>query len=476
MTDTIETPTDETIADDAVGFDAASVVAHVRDGFGQGLTRSIEWRRGQLDAMAAMLNDNADALRDALTADLHKPRTEGWTTEIGFTLADIVHQQKHLEKWAAPRKVGIPVAFKPASARIVPEPKGVALIIAPWNYPLQLLLSPMAAAIAAGNAIVAKPSELAPATSALLTELCNQYLDSSTITVVDGGVEVSTALLEQRFDHIFFTGGTRIGKIVMRAAAQHLTPVTRELGGKSPAIVAADADVEVTARRLAWGKFVNSGQTCIAPDYVLVDPAVRDDLVAAIEAAVRSFYGDDAQQSPDYGRIISDNHWARISGLLATSGGTIAFGGRTDAADRFIAPTVVVHPDLDSDLMTEEIFGPVLPVIAVDSVDDAIDFVNERDKPLALYAFTNDDEVAQRIVRRTSSGGVSINATLLHIGPPDLPFGGVGPSGVGAYHGQAGFDTFSHLKSVLDKRVKPDLKVMYPPYSKLKERLIRKLQ
>ena len=463
-------------ADAAQPFDAAAIVDHVRAGYERGLTRSIAWRQRQLSAMAEMLNENSERLLEALFQDLHKPATEAWTTEIGFTLTDIEHQKKHLEKWSEPRKVKVPIAYQPASARIVPEPKGVVLIIAPWNYPLQLLLAPMAAAIAAGNAIVAKPSELAPATSAVLTELCDQYLDPSTISVVEGGADESSALLEQQFDHIFFTGGTRVGKIVMRAAAEHLTPVTLELGGKSPAIVAADADVEVTARRIAWGKFVNSGQTCIAPDYVLVARSVRDKLVAAIEQSVTDFYGDDPHTSDSYGRIISDDHFERVSGLLDHNGGLVAFGGITDAADRYIAPTVVLDPDPDSDIMTDEIFGPVLPVITVDEIDEAIDFVNGRPKPLALYVFSDDDETTKRTVERTSSGGVGVNGTILHIGPPDLPFGGIGPSGMGAYHGEAGFETFSHLKSVYDKRTKPDLKVLYPPYTGFKEKLIKLLQ
>ena len=477
MTDTVSQPSDTTASTDGDTFDAEAIVDHVRSGFERGLTRSMTWRQSQLDAMAKMLRENAERFQDALFQDLHKPATEAWSTEIGFTLADIDHQKKHLEKWAEPRKVKVPLAYQPATARIVPEPKGVVLIIAPWNYPLQLLVSPMAAAIAAGNAIVAKPSELAPATSAVLIELCAKYLDPTTITVVGGGVDESSALLEQRFDHIFFTGGTRVGKIVMRAAAEHLTPVTLELGGKSPAIVAADADVEVTARRIAWGKFVNSGQTCIAPDYVLVARPLRDQLVAAIEKSVTEFYGKDPHTSNDYGRIITDDHFERIAGLLDDAdSGTVAFGGVVDATDRYIAPTVLVDPGEDAEVMNEEIFGPILPVIAVDEIDEAIDFVNARDKPLALYVFTEDDATAKRTVKRTSSGGVSVNGTLLHIGPPELPFGGVGPSGMGAYHGEAGFETFSHLKSVFDKRTKPDLKVLYPPYSGMKERLIKLLQ
>ncbi len=458
-------------------FDAAEIVTRLRSGFDRGVTRPMAWRERQLDAMESMLRDNQDRLAAALKSDLGKAPTEAWTTEIGFTLADIAHQKSNIGKWAKDRRVRVPLAFQPGSAKIVPEPKGVVLIIAPWNYPLQLLLSPMAAAIGAGNAIVAKPSELSPATSAALVDLCSTYLDPDAITVLGGGVEASTALLAQRFDHIFFTGGTRVGKIVMRAAAENLTPVTLELGGKSPAIVAADADVEVAARRIAWGKFVNAGQTCIAPDYVLVERPVRDRLVAQIGNAVTEFYGKDPHTSADYGRIVNDDHFKRISNLLdGEHAGTVEVGGIIDPTDRYIAPTVLVGTAPDAAIMNEEIFGPVLPVLAVESVDEAIDFVNGREKPLALYIFSGDDDTVQHTLDTTSSGGVSVNGTLLHIGPPELPFGGVGPSGMGAYHGKAGFDTFSHLKSVYEKRVKPDLKVLYPPYTALKERLIKLVQ
>ncbi|MEO6654401.1 MAG: aldehyde dehydrogenase family protein [Ilumatobacteraceae bacterium] len=465
MSDTMSDTKSATIAD---------IVAMRRHGFEQGVTRPIAWRTAQLDAMEAMLREHSDDFATALHSDLRKAPTEAWTTEIGFTLSDIDHQRKHLGAWSRSRKVRIPLLFRPGTARIVPEPKGVVLIIAPWNYPLQLLLAPMAAAIAAGNAIVAKPSELAPATSALLVDLCARYLDPTAISVIGGGIPESTALLEQRFDHIFFTGGTKVGKIVMHAAAEHLTPVTLELGGKSPAIVAADADIGVAARRIAWGKFTNAGQTCIAPDYVLVDRTVRDELVAEIAVVLGEFYGADPATSDDYGRIVSDDHAARLSGLLADEGsGTVAIGGSVDLGDRYIAPTVLVEPDPTGPLMQEEIFGPLLPLLGIDDADEAIAFVNDRAKPLALYVFSNDDDLVERVIRGTSSGGVGVNATLLHIAPPELPFGGVGPSGMGAYHGRTGFETFSHLKSVYDRRVKPDPSVMYPPYTSIKRWLIK---
>ena len=456
-------------------FEAGELVADVRRGYDARVTRPLDWRRSQLDALTQMLQDHQDRFAEALRADLGKSETEAWTTEIGFSINDIAHQRDHLADWASPRKVKTPLMFRPGTSRIVPQPKGVALIIAPWNYPLQLLIAPMAAAIAAGNAVVAKPSELSPAVSDALVELCATYLDQRVVRVVGGGVDESTELLARRFDHIFFTGGTRVGKIVMRAAAEHLTPVTLELGGKSPAIVAADANIGVAARRLAWGKFTNAGQTCIAPDYLLVERPVRDRLVAEITKVIGEFYGDDPQLSGDYGRIVNAGHHDRLSELLADDrSGRTHTGGSVDAADRYIAPTVLVDPDPDAPVMQEEIFGPLLPVIAVDSIDDAVAFVNDRPKPLALYVFSGDGDTVDDVLNRTTSGGAGVNNTLLHIAPPDLPFGGIGPSGMGAYHGQAGFDTFSHLRSVYDRSVRPDPSLIYPPFSGLKERLIRR--
>lgn len=472
MTDTIEPATETTAAatDDAI--DAAGIVAELRTTFESGRTKSLEWRDEQLSRLADMLRDHADQFTEALRQDLRKSETEAWTTEIGFSIGDIEHQRKHLKQWAKPRRVSLPVAFRPGSARIVPEPKGVVLVVAPWNYPLQLLIAPMAAAIAAGNTVVAKPSEMAPATSSAVASRCAEYLDPAAIRVVEGGVDTATALLEQRYDHILFTGGTRIGKVVMKAAAEHLTPVTLELGGKSPAIVTGDADLEVTARRLVWGKFTNAGQTCVAPDYLLVERGIRDDLVSAMRAAIGEFYGDDPQRSGDLGRIIDDGHFSRLAGLLADDhGGDVVIGGTSDTESRYIAPTVVIDPSDDSAMMADEIFGPILPVLTVDSVDDAITAVNARPKPLALYVFGSDDD-AERVVLATSSGAVGIDNTLMHVGVPDLPFGGVGPSGMGAYHGQAGFDTFSHLKSVYRRTTKVDPSIVYPPYTDLKRKII----
>jgi aldehyde dehydrogenase (NAD+) len=447
-------------------------ITTARAAFDRGVTRPIAWRERQLDALVRLLEEGEDRLLDALATDVGKPRMEGWATDLGVTGSEIKAMRKHVAKWAKPRRASLPLTAMPGKGRIVPEPLGTVLIIAPWNYPVQLLLEPLAAALAAGNAAVVKPSELAPATSAVLTDLLRTYLDDA-VQVVEGGPEVATELLEQRWDHIFFTGSTKIGRVVAEAAAKHLTPVTLELGGKSPAIVHKTANVEVAGRRIAWGKWLNAGQTCIAPDYVLVDESVKDELIESIRTAVKDFYGDDPKASEDYARIVNGRHFDRLSGLL-DGGGEVAMGGQTDADSRYIAPTVLVDTPADAEILEEEIFGPLLPVLPVTSVAAAIDKVNEGPKPLALYVFADDDDAVDAVLERTSSGGVCVNHTLVHIMPPDLPFGGVGDSGTGRYHGQSGFDTFSNLKSVLRKPTRPDPALLYPPYTDMKEKIVRK--
>jgi aldehyde dehydrogenase (NAD+) len=452
-----------------------TIVEQIREGFRAGAVHSLDERRIVLGQLRRFLVEQEPAIVEALTADLGKSPTEAYTTEIGFTIAEIDHALRHLSSWNRRRKVRVPLTLKPGSAMLVPQPVGTVLVVAPWNYPLQLLLAPLVPAIAAGNTVVLKPSEVSAATASLVERMLPHYLDHRAVGVVTGGVDETTALLRERFDHIFYTGNGNVGRIVMRAAAEHLTPVTLELGGKSPAIVAADADIEVSARRIAWGKFVNAGQTCVAPDYVLVDDRIETQFVAALGRAVERFFGDDPQTSPDYGRIINDHHHDRLTGLLAAGGfAATPVGGQTDRTDRFIAPTVVTGVEPDAALMDEEIFGPLLPVLTVSDLDEAIDFVNDRPKPLALYVFTGDDAIARRVVKLTSSGGVTVNHTLLHLALADLPFGGVGESGIGAYHGQAGFDLFTHHKPVLTKRVKPDLSVMYPPYGRFKQKILRR--
>jgi aldehyde dehydrogenase (NAD+) len=452
------------------------LVDRVRRGFDAGLLRDPAHRATQLRQLRRLLQDEEDVLIEALRADLGKPPFEAYTAEIGFTINEIDHTLKHLHQWTSPRKVKLPMSLKPGSARIHPEPLGTVCIIAPWNYPVQLLLAPLVPALAAGNCAVLKPSEVTPSVAAMLEDLIPRYLDERVVRVVTGGVEETTALLQERFDHIFYTGNGTVGRVVMAAAARHLTPVTLELGGKSPAIVAADADVAVAARRIAWGKFLNAGQTCVAPDYVLVDEAVETEFVDALATAIGDFYGEDPSASADYARIVNDRHHDRLTALLDRGGyDTTAVGGGADRSARYLAPTVLTGVKPDSAVMEEEIFGPILPVIGVEDVDEAIRFVNDRDKPLALYAFTASERTKERVVEQTSAGGVALNHVVLHLAVPDLPFGGVGASGMGAYHGKTGFDVFSHDKPVLTKPTRPDPTLLYPPYKNWKQRLTRKL-
>jgi aldehyde dehydrogenase (NAD+) len=451
------------------------IVRHLREGFQRGALRDIESRRGQLQQLRALFTEQEDRLVDALVADVGKPRIEAYTTEIAFTINEIDHTLKHLDEWTKASKVKVPLTFKPGRATMRPEPLGTVCIIAPWNYPVQLLFAPLVPALAAGNTAVLKPSEVTPTVSALIEQLVPKYFDASTVAVVTGAVDETTALLQERFDHIFYTGNAKVGRVVMRAAAEHLTPVTLELGGKSPAIVAADANIEVAAKRIAWAKFLNAGQTCVAPDYVLVEASVEDQLVAALASAITGFYGADPRQSNDYARIVNEHHHDRLMQLLDRGGyDATVIGGTGDRASRYIAPTVLAGVKPDAAVMDSEIFGPILPVLTVNDVDEAIQFVNDRDKPLALYAFSSSDDTLEHVVAHTSSGGVTLNHAVLHLAVPDLPFGGVGESGMGGYHGKAGFDTFSHSKAVLDKPMRPDPALLYPPYTNTKKKIIRK--
>ncbi|MCA9620339.1 MAG: aldehyde dehydrogenase family protein [Myxococcales bacterium] len=454
-------------------LDYRELVDHVRRRFESGRTKSLDWRREQLRALKRMLKEREADISEALAADLGKPPLEGYATEIGYSAGSIEHMLKHLDEWTTPRKVSTPLVTQPGSSRIYKEPLGVVLIIAPWNYPFQLAVAPLAAALAAGNCAVVKPSEVAAETSALLAQLLPQYLDQAAVKVVEGGVPETTALLEQRFDHIFYTGNGKVGRIIMAAAAKHLTPVTLELGGKSPCIIDESANLDIAVKRIAWGKWTNCGQTCIAPDYVLVHRDRHDAFVRKLSRTVVDFWGDDAQQSKDYGRIINERHHRRLMKLMEC--GKVAVGGRADEADRFIAPTVLTGIELDSPIMQEEIFGPILPVIAVDDIDAAIRIVNQGDKPLALYIFTENDASAEKVLQETSSGGATVNHVVLHYAVHDLPFGGVGESGMGAYHGKYGFDTFTHEKAVLKKGTGLDPALMYPPYSSFSEKILRKV-
>jgi aldehyde dehydrogenase (NAD+) len=428
----------------------ADTVARLRATFRTGRTKPVEWRTSQLRRLRALLTENGPELEAALHADLGKSAAEAQRTEIGFTVREIDHTLDHLDDWLRPEPAPVPAHLgADATAWTQYDPLGVVLVIAPWNYPAQLLLAPVVGALAAGNTVVAKPSELAPATSAALARLLPRYLDTDAVAVVEGGIPETTVLLAERFDHVFYTGNGTVGRVVMRAAAEHLTPVTLELGGKSPAFVDRDADLDVVAARLAGGKFLNAGQTCVAPDYVLTDPETAAALEPALARAVEALYGADPARSAEYARIVNERHFDRLTGLLDS--GRVVVGGDSDRTAKYIAPTVLADVAPDAPVMREEIFGPILPIVTVPGLDEAIDFVNDRDKPLALYVFSESDATRERFAAETSSGGLGHGLPLAHLTVSDLPFGGVGESGMGSYHGRYSIETFSHRKAVLKK-------------------------
>lgn len=442
----------------------ASMSERARAFFRSEVTLPAEFRLAKLDALERAMRANEEALMAALKADLGKPTQEAYTTELGIIYGEIAHTRKHLKAWMRPRPQAVSMAIFPAKGWQLPEPLGTALIIAPWNYPFQLLASPLVGAIAAGCNAVVKPSELAPETAKVSERILKQaFGDDGYVTVVQGGIDESQALLAERWDLVFFTGSTQVGQKVMEAAAKHLTPVVLELGGKSPTLVAADANLEGAAKRIIWAKCINAGQTCVAPDYVLVEKGAKAPLIEALKRAITAAFGADPKASPDFARIISPRHFQRLLGLM--KGGTVVAGGQSDADTRYLAPTLLTDVDLAHPLMQEEIFGPLLPIIEVASLDEAVRFTRERPKPLALYVFTSDASKAEMVLRRAPSGGAMVNDCILHMVSPDLPFGGVGASGMGAYHGQSSFDVFSHLKSVVKKPWLLDLKFRYPPYT-----------
>jgi aldehyde dehydrogenase (NAD+) len=439
--------------------------------FEAGRTRPLAWRRTQLAAIQRMLQEHESDFSEALRLDLNKSRHESFLSETGFVIEEAKYARRHLARWMRGSRVRTPMMAQPGRSRIVPEPKGVVLIIAPWNYPLSMVLAPLVAALAAGNTAVVKPSEISRHTSAALARILPRYLDPEAVAVVEGGVAETTALLEKRFDHILYTGNERVARIVMAAAARYLTPVTLELGGKCPCLVAADAELEVAASRIVWGKFLNAGQTCVAPDHVLVQREAAAPLLDALVRRIREFYGDDAAASPDYGRIVSERHAARFEQLLA--GQRIHYGGRLDVPNRYVEPTIVLDPPPESALMQEEIFGPVLPVIAVDDMNAAMRMVAARPKPLALYVFTRDEALADAARDSISAGTVCINDAVIFMVSPELPFGGVGASGMGRYSGWYGFETFSHMKPVMTRSFRFDTSIRYPPYNDTKARLLK---
>jgi len=439
----------------------SAVVTRQRAFFQSGATRPLEFRREQLRKLHDALVAHEPALNAALHADLRKSPAEAYVSEIGFLLSEARHALRHLPTWIKPVSRKAPLLAWPARGFVQPEPYGVALILGPWNYPLQLLLSPLVGAMAAGNCAVIKPSEFAAQTAVVIAQFMRATFPEEYVAVVQGDQQAGEALLREKFDTIFFTGSTSVGRAVMSAAARHLTPVTLELGGKCPCLVCADAPLDVTARRIAWGKFMNAGQTCVAPDFVLADRKVRDLLVTALKQAVRGFYGDAPQQSPSYGRIINRKHWERLNGYLTC--GQVAYGGQHDARDLYISPTILTGVPADAPVMNEEIFGPILPVLDFDTLDDGLAMLRDRATPLALYLFSRDRATQERVLAGTRSGGVCLNDTVTHMVGKNLPFGGLGESGLGAYHGRASFDCFSHHRSVLRRSFALDSKLRYPP-------------
>ncbi len=423
--------------------DIPGTVKRLRDTFATGRTRSVDWRKQQLQALEKMMFENEAAIAAALEADLGRSPFEAWLADIASTAGEAKDAAKNVRKWMRRRYRLLEMALLPGRGWVEYEPYGTVLIIGAWNFPFVLTLGPAVGAIAAGNTLVLKPSEVCPASSALMAELVPKYLDNEAIVVVEGDGAVSQELISQGFDHICFTGGTEIGRKVYEGAAPHLTPVTLELGGKSPVIVTADADIDVAAKRIAWTKLINSGQICIAPDYVLADAKIRDQLVDKIKAAVTTFEAE----NPAGKRIVNERHFDRLTTALAATKGDVVIGGGSDASKISIEPTVVVDPDPAEPLMTDEIFGPILPVMTVQSLDDAIAFVNSRPKPLAAYLFTKTKSIRERVIKEVSAGGMVINHLLFQFSTNKLPFGGVGPSGMGAYHGKFGFEQFSHRRA-----------------------------
>ena len=452
--------------------DPLEQVATARAAFASGRTRDIGWRLRQLEGITRLVEERETEIAAALFEDLGRSAVEAWLADIASTKAEAEYARKRLRWWMRPRPQPLPLNQLPATAWIKYEPLGTVLIIGPWNYPVYLTLSPLVAAVAAGNAAVVKPSEITPATSTLLARLIPQYLDPGAVTVVEGDGAVTQQLLAQGFDHVLFTGGTAIGRKILEGAAPTLTPVTLELGGKSPVVITADADLDIAARRIAWVKLMNSGQTCIAPDYVLVERSVRDAFVTKVVDTIRAFREEGGTAGL---RIVNERQFDRLAAYLASTRGVIHAGGVTDRDQLTITPAVVVDPDPDEPLMTDEIFGPILPVLTVDSVTDAIVFVNARPKPLAAYYFTKARDVRKRLLDEISSGGAVVNHVAMHCLVPQLPFGGVGESGTGAYHGKWGFEALSHRKSVLSKPFAPDPQFVYPPYTATALKLMRKL-
>ncbi|XP_059631795.1 aldehyde dehydrogenase family 3 member H1 [Cornus florida] len=457
---------------------AASVVKELRGTFASGKTRSYEWRVSQLKSMLKMTEDREKEIVDALRSDLSKPEHECFVYEIALLKSALTLALKELKRWMMSERVKASITTFPSSAEIVSEPLGIILVISAWNYPFLLSLDPVIGAVAAGNTVVLKPSEIAPATSSLLAKLVGEYMDSSAIKVVEGAVPETTALLEQKWDKICYTGNGRVGRIVMAAAAKHLTPVLLELGGKSPVVVDSDLNLTVATRRIIVGKWGgNNGQACISPDYIITTKDFAPKLVDALKLELEKFFGKEPMKSEDMSRIVNSNHFSRLTKLLDDEmvSDKIIHGGQRDKTSLKIAPTILLDVPEDSLIMTEEIFGPLLPILTVGKIEDSFDMIKSRPKPLAAYLFTNNKKLKEEFVKNITAGGVCINDIALHLAVPTLPFGGVGESGIGAYHGKFSFDAFSHKKAVLFRSFLGDAPARYPPYTPGKLRLLKAL-
>lgn len=454
-------------------IDLQATINRLRQNYKSGITRPLAYRQRQLAGLSKFLKECEKEILDALYEDLGKPAFEAFSGDIDICLAELAFVGKRLSAWMKPQRVSLPLKAQPAKGYIYKEPLGVVLIFTCWNMPFQLAIMPLIGAIAAGNCAILKPSELAQASSRLLAKRLPEYVDSSILQVIEGDCKVSSALLNEQFDHIFYTGNNKIARLVMEAAAKHLTPVTLELGGKNPCIIDQHINLKVAARRLVWGKFYNAGQTCLAPNYVLVHEAVEHDLLKEIKDAITDFYGEDPHASPDFARIANVQHHRRLMNLLPKESHLIYMGGQANEEERYLAPTVLRNIPLDSLTLQEEIFGPILPVIKIKNIKEAIQIVNSRPKPLTLYLFTDDKETAELVRDGTSSGSLVINHMLFQVAIPTLPFGGIGESGIGAYHGKKSFEVFTHHKTLLVKPLWFDPNLIYPPFNKFKLTVMR---
>lgn len=427
-------------------------------------TKDISFRKEQLKKLSKAIKSYESDILEALYTDLGKNKVEAYATEIGITLKSIKNARKELKNWTKTKNVDTPLYLFPTKSYIKKEPYGTVLIIAPFNYPFQLVFEPLIGAIAAGNTAIIKPSELTPNVTRVIKRLINETFDANYIEVIEEGIEETQTLIHLPFDYVFFTGSENVGKIVYQAASENLVPVTLEMGGKSPVIVDETANIKVASERICFGKFTNAGQTCVAPDYILVHESVKDDLITALSKTLREFYGQNIHQSPDYGRIVNLKHYHRLTSLLNSAQMNIVFGGHSDEDERYIEPTLLDHVTSDLAIMQEEIFGPILPILTYQSLDEAIAFIHQRPKPLSLYLFSEDENATQRVINELSFGGGAINDTLMHLANPKLPFGGVGASGMGRYHGKYSFDTFTHEKSYIFKSTRLESGVHLPPY------------